>query len=372
MLRFSSLNRLLLPIILIGFMFVPPARAEVIINGFGDIVGSKSSSDYPVNNIGNGGRALSFDSESRLGLNLSAALGESLDFAGQIVGRGSDGGAYNLRADWVFLTYRPTDEVKFRIGRQILPLFLDSEQYDVGFTYAWSRLPFEVYGIDPVKAFTGISGIYTKNFGIVQVSGELYGGGADLIINGVTPSTGAVGTYSAKVNNSKGFTLDTRAEDLHLRLAYNGNSHAKLYLPGVATAYDLGTTDALTFGASYESKKLLLQAESVRFSAPKTIIGSATGAYGTLGYRVLPMLMPYITYSWLGNDSSTLAFYPGNLLPSATNLLQGQSSQIVGLNYHAGLALVVKAEFMQTAYRYVDNSLNFRANTVTVTSDFVF
>jgi hypothetical protein len=32
----------------------------------------------------------------------------------------------------------------------------------------------------------------------------------------------------------------------------------------------------------------------------------------------------------------------------------------------------VKAEFMQTAYRYVDNSLNFRANTVTVTSDFVF
>ncbi|WP_198097176.1 hypothetical protein, partial [Clostridioides difficile] len=95
---------------------------------------------------------------------------DSLDFAGQLVARGSDGGNYNVQADWLFLTYRPNDELKFRGGRQIAPIFLYSEQVDVGYTYLPTRLPYEVYGTVPVKSVTGVGVIYAKRLGALEVS----------------------------------------------------------------------------------------------------------------------------------------------------------------------------------------------------------
>jgi hypothetical protein len=376
----------------LGFLILAanPSHAEVNFNGFGDIVGSKSNSDYGVDDIGNAGRAYTFDSESRLGLNLSSSLSDSLDFAGQIVARGSDGGSYSLKADWLFLTYRPNDEIRFRIGRQITPIFLYSEQYDVGYTYIWSRLPYEVYGPMPVKQFTGASVICSKNFGAFQVSGEAFGGGADFEVHSESSVSTPVSTYTAQGNNVKGLVLDVQADDFRFRAAYSGSVHSKLFVtlvspaygqtlgispasPTVTTSYDLGAVDAFTLGASYDTKKLMLIAEGIRISNPNSPLGSSTSLYGTVGYHILPILTPYITYAWQGNISSSLNFYPGTVgSPTPSSYEQEQNAWVGGLNLHASLAAVVKAEFMRTAYRYVNNSLNFRVNTATLTTDFVF
>lgn len=363
---------MLLATVCAGLLFGQVARAELNINGFADVVGSKSSSDYPLNQIGNAGRALTFDGESRLGLNLSSPLSDSVDFAGQLVARGSDGGAYSLKADWVFLTYRPSDEIKFRIGRQISPLFLYSEQYDVGYTYLWTRLPSEVYGTLPLKEFTGGAIIASRSFGPIKATAELYGGGADFPINSKSNSTTATTQYSIQGNNLKGISLDLRSEEFRVHLAYLGSTHSKLFVPSVAAAYDLGTNDNGTIGASYDSKKLLLLVEALRVSSQHSLGGSATALYSTLGYHVLSTLTPYISYSWLGNDSAGLTFYPGSTFPSASSMIQGQSAWTAGLNFHAGLAAAIKLELMRTALRYASSSLNFQVNTVTATTDFVF
>lgn len=57
---------------------------------------------------------------------------------------------------WVFISWRPLDDLLIRVGKLRVPLMLNTENQDVGATYDWARLPIEVYSIAPTTDFTGI------------------------------------------------------------------------------------------------------------------------------------------------------------------------------------------------------------------------
>jgi hypothetical protein len=357
---------------LLVWMHPNAAWAEIKLHGFGDIVATKSNTAYPFNGLSNRGKALSLDAESRMGLNLSSELSEQLDFASQIVARGAGGGSYNLQADWLFLSYRPWEDFTFKVGRQLLPAFLFSEQIDVGYTYIWTRTPYEIYGSFPTKAFNGLSVIYTKLLGEAQFSAQLIAGGGELVLLGLSPTNGFPSTTPLVVNNLKGITFNFNSGPWKTHLHYNNTNHSKFYSAATLPAADLHLFQLYTAGVSYDDKRILAISEALRILANNEIISSTTAASLTFGYHVNSRLTPYISGSWKDSISSSIYGHPSVLVQTPTTLLTSSYAYTGGVNYRAGLSTVLKTEYMKTGLRFVNNTLNYRVSTITTSVDFVF
>lgn len=63
----------------------------------------------------------------------------------------------DLAVTWAFLSWRPSNDWLLRLGKQRLPLFLHTENRDVGQTYDMVRPPVEVYAVSPSTDMTGLS-----------------------------------------------------------------------------------------------------------------------------------------------------------------------------------------------------------------------
>ncbi len=349
---------------------------DLQIRGFSDLIASKSSTDLPVGTINNNGKRLTVDSESDLGLNLSADLGNKITFASQILANGK-GGAYRLFADWLFATYRPTDGWAIRVGRQINPQFLYSEQYAVGYTYLWTRLPSEVYGLNPIDSFNGLSIIYTVPLaGDFQLKTQLYGGAGD------TQGSGPFYTYSAALDDDKGIELTLSSDRIKIRAGYNttnpkvSESIQTPVLPGnpvlgtIALNENIGSIQSFTAGTSLEWRDFELLSEMVRLTGTGDFIRTATGVYGTLGYHLLPSITPYFTYAWEGDLSGIAYTFPDPTV--STTRLTDEHGITFGLNFKVSPSAIVKTEYMRTEEHFVDTSRNFGANTFTAAFDFIF
>ena len=58
---------------------------------------------------------------------------------------------------WAFLSYRPSNDWLFRVGKLRIPFYLNSENADVGTTFTAARLPIEVYSTAATVDFVGAS-----------------------------------------------------------------------------------------------------------------------------------------------------------------------------------------------------------------------
>lgn len=64
---------------------------------------------------------------------------------------------------WAFLSWRPANDWLFRGGRLRIPLYLNSQNTDIGETYDFARLPTEVYSTAPTTDINGLSVSKTWN-----------------------------------------------------------------------------------------------------------------------------------------------------------------------------------------------------------------
>lgn len=347
------------------------------LNGFADLVGTQSSTSLPLDNIGNQGTRLTFDPESRLGLNLGADLGANLTFSSQVLAQGNAGGEYNLAAAWLFATYRPFEWLAIRAGKQINPVFLYSEQINVGYTYLWTRLPSEVYGLYPLQSFNGLSVIHTLFFGDYQLRTQLIGGAGSETIT--QPSL----TFTGTSNEVKGIESTFSSDHFKARIGYiasNPTGSVILSAPlaqtpqgilsGLLTSpVDIGTVQNISAGTSFDFMNFVGSAEIDRLLGSGTLIRATTGVYGSLGYRVLPKLITYFVYAW-ENLNGTVYYYPDTTVSTTPKI--GQHSTIIGLNFRMTPSAVLKAEYMRRQESFADSIQNFGANTYTLTADLVF
>jgi hypothetical protein len=133
---------------------------------------------------------------------------------------------------------------------------------------------------------------------------------------------------------------------------------------------DLGTTQVFSAGTSFDCLKFVGSAEVAHLWSNGSLVRSATGAYGSVGYRVLPRLTPYFLYSWMGNLSGTSYVFPDPAI-SATPKTD-QHSEVFGFNFKMSPAAVLKLEYMRTQADFVDTTQSFGANTFTASVDLVF
>lgn len=172
---FIMMRRALMALGLIAGLLLP-LRSAVAVDfagsGFltlaaGRMLSGEASDAYFVNDYGQGGiykhgRGWSAGPDSKLGLQGVATINSEWSATGQVVSRGARDGKVNL--EWLFLSYRLSENTTLQVGRKRLPLFYYSEAQDVGIALPWLRLPPPAYGWDVVN-FNGANLTYRNRVG---------------------------------------------------------------------------------------------------------------------------------------------------------------------------------------------------------------
>ena len=166
----SMINRLTVVISAVLSLTAFPAMAvDVSVSGFGTVGYARSDESFAYQRfIDNGG---TFRRDSIFGVQVDAQFTSQVAATVQIKAAPSleDDNKVDGAVSWAFLSYRPTNDLLLRAGKLRLPLYLYSENLDVGATYDFARLPAEMYSISPTNDLTGAS--FSKNWGMD--SGEL-------------------------------------------------------------------------------------------------------------------------------------------------------------------------------------------------------
>jgi len=117
---------------------------------------------------------------SKMGVQLSYQLNDRADATIQMVARTTDFGddAWDVDAEWAYLGYQLTDDVKLRAGRLRIPFYIYSESLDVGYSYPWVRPPLDVYR-SPISAYDGVDLNYDFRTGSINNRLQFWAGSYD-------------------------------------------------------------------------------------------------------------------------------------------------------------------------------------------------
>lgn len=162
--------------------------------------------------------------DSVFGAQLDAQLTPqwSATLQGKLAPSMRDDKRYDLTASWAFVAWRPNNDWLLRLGKLRVPLFMRSEQLDVGQTYDEVRLLPEVYSIVPTSDFTGGHASRTWNLEAGDLSLDAYRGSARMAqrswLREDVPGFLAAGAMFREVDvRSQGLVATLRAPELTAR-----------------------------------------------------------------------------------------------------------------------------------------------------------
>lgn len=150
-------------VLLLFVSFLSPLTvysAEIRFSGFATIAGGitldddESLESYDDN--------FSFNPKSRIALQAVTDLGDGWGVTAQLLARGSE--AWNMEAEWAFLSYDASDNWRLLFGRQRAPFYMYSDFLDVSYAYHWIEPPSGVYSL-PFDLVDGVGSIYTSTMG---------------------------------------------------------------------------------------------------------------------------------------------------------------------------------------------------------------
>lgn len=116
---------------------------------------------------------LAANRESRAGLQLDYKPSKEWGGTLQLTARPNRDQHLNL--EWAYVSYTPSPEWKFQLGRKRIPLYYYSDFQDVGFAYNTIRPSPDVYGWDVVN-YNGASVTTQRALGDWQLRAEAYAG----------------------------------------------------------------------------------------------------------------------------------------------------------------------------------------------------
>lgn len=335
------------------------SAAEISFNGFGSVYGGmnftqgRNVSEFKDTNP-------AFAQFSLLGLNIGSRLADNIQMHAQFVvnGKRTIGSAmtpaWDLHANWAFLSFAATSDWHIKVGRQLYPDWLAAEFIDVGFLQPNRRLPSNVEGLSPYKAFDGLLTDYILDLGAAgYLTASLFGGRAqtDVGSNGNTISAEAKGFFGTALT-LKGDGYKVRAQINRERASISGTTN------GASRSND---QYAYTFGASYDKNNFVIWSEYGGIKSDQ-YVNSLTGGsayaesahvfYALFGYR-LGAFMP--RYMWSDCDYNHLGIGYGR---SFTHNL--------GLNYQMKDNVILKFDLLFEQFKNIGAAGNGAAGKVYV------
>lgn len=285
---------------------------------------------------------LRFERDTVLGAQLDAQFTPewSATLQGKLAPSVKSDSRWDATTTWVFAAWRPTNDWLVRAGKLRVPLFLRSEQLDVGATYDEARLPSEMYSIAPAQDFTGLHLSRSFGLGEGEASVDLYRGSAsltqrDYVSEGLPPAVPAGALFREVRTTLQGLVFTWRDPALMARL---GVHHARTRLagggeflvrptwvtlgpgigywqlddqtpgPGVETVRAIGNLFLIAAGDASLGDGWRVAAELSRVVQQDIELGiDASAGYATL-YRSVGNFTPYATLAALRSTDSALGW----------------------------------------------------------------
>ena len=158
---------------------LPVLAVDYSVAGFGTLGYARSDSPYAYQRVIDSGGT--FNRDSLFGVQLDASFTPQWSATLQARVSPSDHAdkGWSPTLSWAFLTWRPDNDWRIRVGKLRMPAYLHSSNMDVAATFDFARLPAEVYWLSPTPDFTGASVIrdWSNRHGDFQL--EAYWGRTD-------------------------------------------------------------------------------------------------------------------------------------------------------------------------------------------------
>jgi hypothetical protein len=299
---------------------------------------------------------------------------------------------------WAFLSFRPSNDWLIRLGRVRPPVFINTQNAEVGITYDQARLPAEVYTLSPVYDLDGAA--VNKTFSIApdaEINLEAYWGKTDTAFRDHYQRDPPARYFRERIT-SAGTLVAFSSGSVLLRAGYH---HAKLTakgsdsFPRSVDAIDVpapppfgGTVytpseftrevhvRVFTLGADWRFDSWRATAEYAWRKTPESdLVANDRSAYITLA-RELGRWTPYVTYARLLSKPEARAIFrevydtPVPLaaqaspffVPENAHRLFGdrinvsdQYSIMLGASYRFTASSMLKLEWMRTKVGLVSN-----------------
>ncbi|MDE2075632.1 MAG: hypothetical protein KGI91_00980 [Burkholderiales bacterium] len=240
-------------------------------------------------------KSLSFNPDSRFGVQAIAQVDDQTNFTVQITGQG--GNNFKPQVDWAYISHDLSNTLTLQAGRKRLPIYQYSDYVNVGYAYPWIRPPSDLYGWQIVN-YNGANVLYRNAIGSVGVRANAWIGRED------DPNNRMLGQlyYDSKIEETWKNIFGTYAE-----FTFDAFSVRATYMNNVVDRY---STDAsgvrthatpnvrqrfmgLAFNADWHN--IVVKSELNRFERP-SVDDNYTSSLVGVGYRIGDVL-PMLTYS---------------------------------------------------------------------------
>lgn len=295
---------------------------EINLSGFASahatqLLGGSSAPEYY-------SKTTDYFSFSKFGLNISSNLNSKFSIQSQVLmsGRrtlaGSDQPQWDMHANWLFLAYRPNENLRFRIGRQLFPAWMVSEYIDVGYMYPWTETPHSVYELAPFKSLNGIAADYSFQLNDTQKLTVTFFGGQESVKIPIAQGGNDSNEYGSMVGSE--VALTGNGHKLRAMGSYYNVASTTTDTAGNVTSTNKNNdVKTLTTGYRYDANKIMVYAEyGIREGGSGTKINQVTfDKYARVGYitagywmgSVLPHVTASQTYWNTGSVKGTQDLY---------------------------------------------------------------
>jgi hypothetical protein len=216
-------------------------------------------------------------------------------------------GTYRPEVEWFNVKYAFTPNVYMRVGRIALPTFMDSENRDVGYSYAWVNAPVDLYHQLSIPSSDGVDFVFRSEIGEAgNIVKAIYGTNTESSPNTESTSKDLWGVFD---------TIEYGPATLHLSYQQRRSSTLNLQT-GISSAWN--NSRDLSVGASYDPGNWFVISEWVQHRTTAKV----DAMYVSGGYRI-NKFTPYILYS----QNSPGSFLPGSPPPSTEAIERANRAQ---------------------------------------------
>ena len=307
---------------------------------------------------------LTFEKDTRFGLQISSDVTDNMSVVAQILGRG-DKGNFNAIIEWAYIDYEFHETTSLHVGKIKQPVYLVNDYVEVGYAYPWIRPPQEVYLLNnPLNTVNGIELLLQFSVGPGTLSFQPYLGsnrddipnaqgaffeaeniyGLDIKYSG-SGYTVHASNFQCEVKTTGGFNIDASDNILMQNLEVNLNG--------------TGDCNVTAAGFNLDMANIVVYAEWTQRTTSEELsrpFGDTEAYYATIGYR-FGKFLPHITFASIdgeasvvqpgaitGTNGSDLAFQDGST--GTLNFpVPIQTSITAGLRYEVNDSAALKLEY---------------------------
>ncbi len=305
---------------------------------------------------------LTFEKDTRFGLQISSDVTENMSVVAQILGRG-DQNNFNAIIEWAYIDYEFHETTSLHVGKIKQPVYLVNDYVEVGYAYPWIRPPSEVYLLNnPLNTVNGIELLLQFSVGPGTLSFQPYlGSNRDDVPNAVDAFFEAENIYGLDIKYSgSGYTVHASNFQCEVK-TFGGFSLEGTGVGDVSVDLNgTGDCNVTAAGFNLDMANVVVYAEWTQRTTTETLsrpFGDTEAYYATIGYR-FGKFLPHITFASIEGEASTVT--PGAVTidiaadPAPPNPSAGtqfnfpvpiQTSITAGLRYEVNDSAALKIEY---------------------------